>query len=441
MSEQRAAMADAQPSAAPETLSYLREGTLAGIHAVDGSSLVFDADGRPTGLGKRSFEHLVRKLEILRWIERLPVESFLEVGTGLDYVPCLVRERRGADTYYADVNHAVTLPGGTERLRKLDHGITLDISRLPFADGAFDVVLASEVLEHLVRPVEAMAELLRVARRGVILTSLEALSPGRIARWLAHLRIDTRVPHVERNFFLEPELRALLGNDVRHEPLYSYVDAPASPFWPQAWIDAAFARITDADALVDALVRAVAPQPHGPGTMGVVLVKVQPGTAVRPPLEADAERALARWLVATEAALEWESYMLLATHAAWDLLPHTRPDTPPPAPDRPVATPLLARLRCPDCRGSLAQGSSALRCVACGTDFRTEQGVPILFPMRAHDGPEVLDEVVARLCGDDAARARAVRRIAARLRRNERPPGPLRRAFWRVDRLLGHPGA
>ncbi len=312
---------------------------------------------------------------------------------------------------------------------------------MPFADCAFDVVLASEVLEHLVRPVEAMSELLRVARRAVVLTSLEALAPSRLARWLSHLRIDVRVPHVERNFFLESEFRALLGADLRHEPLYSYVDAPASPFWPQDWIDAAFARITDVDALALALHRAAAPQPHGPGTMGVVLVKVQPGTDLRPPLDADADRALARWLVTTEAALEWESYMLLATHAAWNLLPHTRPDTPPPAPDRPVAAPLLARLRCPDCRGPLVQAPSALRCARCATDFRTEQGVPILFPMRAHDGPEVLDEVVARLCGDDAARAREVRRIAAWLRRNERPPGVLRRAFWRVDRLLGHTGA
>lgn len=426
-------MADAQPSAAPETLAYLRQGALDGIDAVDGSSLVYAADGRPARLGKESFEHLVRKLEILRWLERLPVQSFLEVGAGLDHVPCLVHERHGADAYYADVNHAVTLPGGTERLRKLDHGVTLDVSRLPFADGAFDVVLASEVLEHLVRPVEALAELVRVARRAVVMTSLEALAPGRLARLLAHLRIDVRVPHVERNFFLAGEFHALLGADLRHEALFSYTDAPASPFWPRPWIDAAFAAIRDVDALVEALVRAATPRPHGPGTMGILLVKVQPGTTLRPPLDPHAERALARWLVGTEASLERASYELLASHAAWELHPELRPSTPPPAPDRPVAAALLERLCCPDCRGPLAQAPSALRCAPCGAAFRTEQGVPILFPTRAH---EALDEAVARLCGDDAARAGAVRRLAARLRRNERPPGPLRRAFWRLDRLV-----
>jgi SAM-dependent methyltransferase/uncharacterized protein YbaR (Trm112 family) len=430
-------MTVAQPSAAPETLSYLREGARAGIDAVDGSTLVYAPDGRPVRLTKEGFEHLVRKHEILRWLERLPVESFLEVGAGLDHVPCLVRERVGADAYYADVNHAVTLPGGVERLGKLDHGVTLDVSRLPFADGAFDVVLASEVLEHLVRPVEALAELVRVARRAVVMTSLEALAPGRLARLLSHLRIDTRIPHVERNFFLAGEFHALLGADLRHEALFSYADAPASPFWPRPWIDAAFAGIQDADALVDALVRAATPRPHGPGTMGILLVKVQPGTTPKPPLDPEADRALARWLVGTEAALERASYELLATHAAWELRPELRPDTPPPAVDRPVAPALLARLRCPDCRGALAQAPGALRCAECGTTFRTEQGVPILFPTRTQPGPDAaLDEAVARLCGGDAGRARVVRRLAARLRRNERPPSALRRAFFRLDRLV-----
>lgn len=42
--------------------------------------------------------------------------------------------------------------------------------RLPFADGAFDCVLACEVFEHLDDPVTALAEVARVSRRYLLLS-------------------------------------------------------------------------------------------------------------------------------------------------------------------------------------------------------------------------------------------------------------------------------
>ena len=41
---------------------------------------------------------------------------------------------------------------------------------LPFADGSFDLVCAIEVLEHLERPRDALAEMSRVARRALLLS-------------------------------------------------------------------------------------------------------------------------------------------------------------------------------------------------------------------------------------------------------------------------------
>jgi SAM-dependent methyltransferase len=47
-------------------------------------------------------------------------------------------------------------------LRRKDVTVNVDIQELPFADGAFDLVLCSHVLEHIPRDRDAMAELRRV---------------------------------------------------------------------------------------------------------------------------------------------------------------------------------------------------------------------------------------------------------------------------------------
>jgi SAM-dependent methyltransferase/uncharacterized protein YbaR (Trm112 family) len=407
-----------------------------GVASVGPESLVYGDDGHPVRLSKEHFEHLVRKLKILRWIDRLACETFLDVGAGTDHVPALVRERRGADAYYADLVHEVNLPFGGERVGRLDHAVTLDLRRLPFRDGAFDVVLASEVLEHLVRPVEALAELVRVARRAVIVTSLEALAPDRLRRFLSRVAVDVRRPHVERNFFTLDEFRTMLGPDLRHEALLSYPHMPANPFWPRDRIDAAFTAIRDRPTLDAALVRAATPVPHGPGTMGILFAWIAPGVTVAPP-RADADAALARWLVDEVASLEYYAFAVLCAQGV--LL--RRPELEPPGPtrDRPVAPALLDRLQCPDCRDRLAQAALGLRCAGCGAHFPTEYGVPILHPGREHDDAAGRDEAVRRLCRDDATRAARVRRLMAHLRRNERPPGTFKRAAWRIERALGAP--
>ena len=49
-----------------------------------------------------------------------------------------------------------------------------DASALPYADGEFDVVHAHQVLQHLARPVEALAEFRRVAATGGIVAARDA---------------------------------------------------------------------------------------------------------------------------------------------------------------------------------------------------------------------------------------------------------------------------
>ncbi len=382
----------------------------------------YDDSGRPRQMTRASFQEVLRKLKVFRWLERLEFGSFLDVGSGFDFVPNLVRARYGVPAYYSDLVHAMNMPTGGAEFGRLDHAVTINLASLPFPDQSFDVVLASEVLEHLVRPVEAITELLRVTRKALIMTSLEALSAQHWRRWLAHHLVDVRVPHVERNFFLLDEFTALFGPDLHHENLLHALTLPADPFRPEVAEQAAYARLTEVDTFADALCRAASFGDHGPAAMGIVLVKTQPGVVLKS-ARSDGDPALARWLIAETAR---------AARAGMDLLVRNLGPGAFAERDRPIAPSLLARLCCPDCRRTLVGAGAGVRCTACGAVFGGDYGVPILAPTRVPDLPE--EERIRRLVGDDAGRARTVRRLMRRLRRNEAPAGPLRRLTWRLAR-------
>ena len=100
-----------------ETSSWLTSGLHESVASLGVETLVYDDQAAPARLTKEHFEHLVRKLKILRWLDRLPCESVLDVGAGADHVPVLVRERRGADTYYGDlVDEAAVRAEAVQRL-------------------------------------------------------------------------------------------------------------------------------------------------------------------------------------------------------------------------------------------------------------------------------------------------------------------------------------
>ena len=88
----------------------------------------------------------------------------LEIGTGEGLVADRVIGRFPEAAFVA-----LDLPHGhlAKRWQALDgHGVFATAERLPFPDGAFDLVLAVEVLEHLRDPALALGELARVATPG-----------------------------------------------------------------------------------------------------------------------------------------------------------------------------------------------------------------------------------------------------------------------------------
>jgi SAM-dependent methyltransferase len=120
---------------------------------------VFEAGGLLGWLTRR------RKAAVLaflrRELRRSEAPRILDIGCGYGD---MLAETAGALRVGIDVNAgalaqaAARVPGA--------HFLMADVARLPLADGSFDGVICSEVLEHLEHPETLASEIVRVTRPG-----------------------------------------------------------------------------------------------------------------------------------------------------------------------------------------------------------------------------------------------------------------------------------
>ncbi|MBL8722440.1 MAG: class I SAM-dependent methyltransferase [Planctomycetes bacterium] len=184
-----------------------------------------DAEGNQVG-------RLARVFRILRELDGLSFTSLLDVGGAEGFLPHLVRTLFGAQVTTSDLSHQAC-----RRARELFGiaGAAVDSTHLPFRTGAFDVVVCSEVLEHVENPVETLLELQRVAARAVILTT-EELRYDR-AEIDAYLFRRPGWPHMERNLFHPTDLAPclpgarLLPQMDQPPPKHETSLAAARTFW------------------------------------------------------------------------------------------------------------------------------------------------------------------------------------------------------------------
>lgn len=126
--------------------------------------------GRESPRAYAEWEHrLGRRLldEYRGWFGSLGGRRVLDAGCGLGG-KSVAYAQAGAAVVGVDINHAHAR-GAVDFARgrglRLDV-LTADATRLPFAAGSFDLVIANDSMEHFADPAAALAELARVTRTG-----------------------------------------------------------------------------------------------------------------------------------------------------------------------------------------------------------------------------------------------------------------------------------
>lgn len=131
------------------------------------------------------FHHERVKKLMVDWISPAQGQSVLDIGCGAGYFLCLIRDKYqssgfGLKLYGVEIS-AFQISYMARRMKKeglLDAVAALGNSEyLPFADNSFDVVVCSEVLEHVRNPVRALSEMRRVVKpTGVVILSTPSIT-------------------------------------------------------------------------------------------------------------------------------------------------------------------------------------------------------------------------------------------------------------------------
>lgn len=152
---------------------------------------------------------LARTFHLIKILESLgPFDSVLDAGAGEGYLGALIRDLFGCQVTTSDLSQEACMRAGS--LFHLSSAAS-DVTRLPFKDKSYDLVICSEVIEHLTKPIFAIGELMRVASRYVVLTTAEFCPLGEWERKLRLGTLDFSYPHAEKNWFTRADLETLLG--------------------------------------------------------------------------------------------------------------------------------------------------------------------------------------------------------------------------------------
>jgi SAM-dependent methyltransferase len=115
-----------------------------------------------------AWRHYTRRLALLDRLSGIDFASALDVGCAQGYFMAVIAHARGTEVWGVDFSDRAVAVAASK------YGFPVAAAQataLPFADGAFDLVYSTEVIEHVLDPAAMLAEMRRVSRGHVLVTT------------------------------------------------------------------------------------------------------------------------------------------------------------------------------------------------------------------------------------------------------------------------------
>ncbi len=157
------------------------------------------------GYTPAAWRHYTRRLALLDRLKSLQFESALDVGCAEGFFMQAIHDARGTEMWGVDLSDRAVAVAASR------YGFPVAAAQataLPFADGAFDLVYSTEVIEHVLDPAAMVAEMRRVSRAHVLVTTPVSQSDH---EHTPDYELSS-TGHV--NDFDEPAMRRLFGPDA-----------------------------------------------------------------------------------------------------------------------------------------------------------------------------------------------------------------------------------
>lgn len=120
------------------------------------------------GYQAAAFRHYTRRRALMTAMRSLRFDSALDVGCAQGWFMNEMHQEFGCEVWGVDISEGAA---ASVKERYGYPAAGADGMSLPFADGAFDLVYCTETIEHVLDPAALLAELRRVARRHVLVTT------------------------------------------------------------------------------------------------------------------------------------------------------------------------------------------------------------------------------------------------------------------------------